>query len=91
VTEVLPALFDLRDSLSAAAADTVPITTTAADDEQSRPTPAVVRIAAYAAVLMIDKYLDLIWDCDIYVIAIGTYTILLVFLFLTQIYSSNGP
>jgi len=37
----------------------------------SRPTPAVIRIAAQASIYVIDKYMDLIWDCDIYVIAIG--------------------
>ncbi len=41
------------------------------DDDDSRPTPAVIRIASQAAVLLIDKYLDLLWECDIYVISIG--------------------
>ena len=69
MTEVLPALFDLRDSLAAAANDTIPDSSISA--EELRPTPPVIRIAAYASVLMVDKYLDLIWDCDIYVISIG--------------------
>ncbi|KAF8812651.1 hypothetical protein BYT27DRAFT_7220809 [Phlegmacium glaucopus] len=37
------------------------------------PTPAVIRIASQAAVLLIEKYLDLLWDCDIYIIAIVMY------------------
>ena len=42
------------------------------DDEFSaRPTPAVIRIAAYASVQLIDKYLDHLWDCEIYVFAIS--------------------
>jgi hypothetical protein len=40
-------------------------------DGLNRPTPSVIRIASQAAVLMIDKYLDLLWECDIYVISIG--------------------
>jgi hypothetical protein len=40
-------------------------------DGPDHPTPAVIRIASQAAVLMIDKYLDLLWECDIYVISIG--------------------
>jgi len=36
-------------------------------------TPSVIRIAAKAAVLLLDKYLDLIWDCNIYSIAIGIF------------------
>jgi hypothetical protein len=41
------------------------------DDSSARPTPAVIRIAAYASVQLIDKYLDHLWDCEIYVIAIS--------------------
>lgn len=45
------------------------------DQEESNisdhPTPAVIRIASQAAVLFINKYLDLMWNCDIYIIAIG--------------------
>lgn len=40
-------------------------------DNDSHPTPAVIRIASQVAVLLIDKYLDLLWECDIYVISIG--------------------
>jgi len=41
------------------------------DDFSARPTPAVIRIAAYASVQLIDKYLDHLWDCEIYVITIS--------------------
>jgi len=41
------------------------------DNDLDHPTPAVIHIASQAAVLMIDKYLDLLWECDIYVISIG--------------------
>ena len=41
------------------------------DDFSARPTPAVIRIAVYASVQLIDKYLDHIWDCEIYAIAIS--------------------
>lgn len=80
VTEVLPALFDLRDSLAAVADDMVPDSSISVEEEL-RPTPSVIRIAAYASVLMVDKYLDLIWDCDIYVIAIGMIDMNLLLLF----------
>jgi len=45
------------------------------DDDLDCPTPAVIRIASQAAVLLIDKYLDLLWECDIYIIAIGVLLI----------------
>lgn len=80
MTEVLPALFDLRDSLAAVADDMVPDSSISVEEEL-RPTPSVIRIAAYASVLMVDKYLDLIWDCDIYVIAIGMIDMNLLLLF----------
>jgi len=42
------------------------------DEEiDSRPTPAVIRIAAHAAILFTDKYLDMMWHRDIYIISIG--------------------
>jgi hypothetical protein len=80
VSETLPALFSLRDSMNAVVEDK-PNTQSedeSSDDESldsqsSRATPAVIRIAAQASIFMIDKYLDLCWECDIYVIAIGIY------------------
>ena len=43
-------------------------------------TPAVIRIAAHAGVLLIDKYMDLTWDCEIYVISIGAFSIFYIFI-----------
>ena len=80
MTEVLPALFDLWDSLAAAANDTIPDSSISA--EELRPTSPVIRITAYASVLMVDKYLDLIWDCDIYIISIGMVVNLLLLILL---------
>ncbi|KAF8901916.1 hypothetical protein CPB84DRAFT_1679335, partial [Gymnopilus junonius] len=59
IVDVIPTLFTLRDSLQAAA-----------NDDNTQDTPAVIRIASYAGVLLINKYMDLIWDCEIYVLAI---------------------
>ena len=47
------------------------------DDDEERDTPAVIRIAAKASVFLIDKYLDLIWDYDLYVVVIGELSICL--------------
>ncbi|KAF9527495.1 hypothetical protein CPB83DRAFT_768363, partial [Crepidotus variabilis] len=58
VVDVLPALFQLRDSMDLVVNDAPP------------PTPAVLRIAAKAASLLLDKYLNKIWECEIYTVAI---------------------
>ena len=42
------------------------------DDEDSE-LPDVVRVAAQAVLLLIDKYYSLMKDCELYVIAIGAY------------------
>ncbi|KAJ3490892.1 hypothetical protein NLJ89_g11393 [Agrocybe chaxingu] len=76
VAEVIPAMFDLQDSLCAVVDDTPPERPAGTPDdldsdaeESSKPTPHVIRIAAYGSVMMIDKYLTLFWDCDIYIIS----------------------
>lgn len=56
-------------------------TSTSSQDSDTRETPPVLRIAAKAAVLLLNKYLDLMWDCDIYPIAIGIFTFLNLALF----------
>lgn len=72
----------LRDRLALVIEDTPVATNNDSDESDSddddssnsdedRPTPAVIRIASQASVLLINKYLDLMWDCDIYIIAIG--------------------
>lgn len=71
IVDAIPTLFNLRNSLNAAANDESQLDD---DDESSisfRETPAVIRIAAHASVLLINKYLGLLWECEIYFIAIG--------------------
>ena len=70
-------LYNLRESLLAVVDDTP----AAVDDNDegddlddnfsARLTPAVIWIAAYASVQLIDKYLDHLWDCEIYAFAIS--------------------
>ncbi|KAF8808169.1 hypothetical protein BYT27DRAFT_7291704, partial [Phlegmacium glaucopus] len=62
VVEAVPMLLLLRSRLV--------LDTDSEENGLDRPTPAVIRIASQAAVLLIEKYLDLLWDCDIYIIAI---------------------
>jgi hypothetical protein len=64
------------DSDSACGSDT-----TSTSSQNTHETPPVLRIAAKAAVLLLNKYLDLMWDCDIYPIAIGIFTFLNLTLF----------
>jgi hypothetical protein len=76
IVDALPMLFHLKKSLQAVVRDQVQnieddIEDDDSDISSSGETPAVIRIAAYAGVLLINKYLDLIWDCEIYVISIG--------------------
>jgi len=68
-------LFHLQESLKAVVRDEVQPDDDVSDFDSSQSssgtTPAVIRIAAHAAVLLIDKYMDLTWDCEIYVISMG--------------------
>jgi hypothetical protein len=79
IVDALPMLFHIHDSLNAAALDQPHGDGDDDDDDgslsTSGETPAVIRIAAHAGVLLIEKYVDLIWDCEIYVIAIGAQSI----------------
>jgi len=72
-------LFHLQESLKAVVLDQVQDGDDEDDDvsnfSTSGETPAVIRIAAHAGVLLIDKYMDLTWDCEIYVISIGAFSI----------------
>ncbi len=77
IVDALPMLFHLQESLKAVVLDEVQNEEDADDDEStSDETPAVIRIAAHAAVLLIDKYMDLTWDCEIYVISMGAFQFL---------------
>lgn len=67
-------LYHVRDSLQAAADDkpqSIEDDDDDSDAESCRPTPSVIRIAAHAGVLLIDKYMDLTWHCEIYIISLG--------------------
>jgi hypothetical protein len=66
-------LYNLKQSLVAVTNDRVPDGNENEDDsdEESQPTPAVIHIAAHAGVLLIDKYINFSWDCDLYIIALG--------------------
>jgi hypothetical protein len=63
ITEVLPILDSIEQSM-----------TLVRDDDDSE-LPDVVRVAAQAVLLLIDKYYSLMKDCELYVIAIGGYEI----------------
>lgn len=77
-------LFHLQESLKAVVRDQVQNEDDASDDDSnfstSGETPAVIRIAAHAGVLLIDKYMDLTWDCEIYVISMGIVQFLFYFI-----------
>ncbi|KDR72413.1 hypothetical protein GALMADRAFT_74105, partial [Galerina marginata CBS 339.88] len=59
VVNAIPMLLSLRNRLALST-----------ESNENRPTPAVIRIASQAAILLLNKYLDLMWDCDIYILAI---------------------
>jgi hypothetical protein len=77
IVDALPMLFHLKESLEAVVRDQVQNTEDDIEDDDSDTssssgeTPAVIRIAAHAGVLLINKYLDLTWNCEIYIISIG--------------------
>jgi hypothetical protein len=59
IADVLPMLDSIEKSM-----------TLVRDDDDSE-LPNVVRVAAQAVLLLIDKYYSLMKDCELYVIAIG--------------------
>ena len=61
IVDVIPAFDNLRLSLEGIRDD---------NDLENDISP-VMRVAAHAALLMVDKYEIFTWDCDIYYIAIG--------------------
>jgi len=74
IVDALPMLFHLQESLKAVVLDEIQSDDDSSDDSStSGETPALIRIAAHAGVLLIDKYMDLTWDCEIYVISIGIF------------------
>lgn len=68
VVDVIPTLEELREGLIAARDDTV------------NDVSDVVRVACQAGLLLIDKYSTFADDCEIYLIAIGIYSLLLSFI-----------
>jgi len=73
--DALPTLFYLQGSLQAVVCDQVQNTEDDVSDIfSSGETPEVIWIAAHVGVLLINKYMDLTWDCEIYVIAHGVFS-----------------
>ena len=67
IAEALPMLFDLRRDMDAVVKDTPPGQGDDDDEPASplAPTPAVIRIAAYASIILIDKYIDLMKESNL--------------------------
>ena len=61
IADVLPMLDSIEKSM------------TLVRDDEDRELPNVVRVAAQAVLLLIDKYYSFMKDCELYVIAIGEY------------------
>jgi hypothetical protein len=47
------------------------------DDDTLPPTPAVIRITACASIILIDKYIDLMKDSNLYLFVMGNVAIFL--------------
>jgi len=58
IAEALPMLYNLHQSMEAVVKDTPP-EDNIDDDDPLPPTPAVIRIAARASTILIDKYINL--------------------------------
>lgn len=61
MVDVIPTLEELREGL------------TAARDDEENDVSTVIQVACQAAIFMIDKYSVFAENCDIYLIAIGTF------------------
>ena len=63
-------LFDLHHDMDAVVKDTPPGQDNGDDDDEPAsplpPTPAVIQIAAYASIILIDKYIDLMKESKLY-------------------------
>jgi hypothetical protein len=66
IADVLPMLDSIEQSMKLVR-DHIPDE----EDEDDPSVPNVVRVAAQAVLLLIDKYYSLMKDCELYVIAIG--------------------
>lgn len=84
MADAIPMLLLLHDRMALVIEDT-PVTSEADSDDSdsedetiNHPTPAVICIAA---VSLINKYLDLMWDYDIYIVEIGQLFLIYCILF----------
>jgi hypothetical protein len=55
--------------------DSIEQSMTLVHDDKESELPNVVCVAAQAVLLLIDKYYTLMKDCELYIIAIGKYSI----------------
>ena len=73
-------LFDLRRDMDAVVKDTPPGQNNEDDDEDEDtsplpPTPAIIRIAAYASIILIDKYINLMKESKLYLFVMSNVSI----------------
>jgi len=94
IAEALPMLFDLRRDMDAVVKDTPPGQGDDDDDDEPAsplpPTPAVIRIAAYASIILIDKYIDLMKESKLYLFVMSNVANFLISL-TANFESSNVP
>ena len=80
IAEALPMLYDLRRDMDAVVRDTPPERDDNDDDDPLPPTPAVIRIAARASIILIDKYIDLMKESNLYLFVMGNVAYFLAWL-----------
>ena len=72
-------LFDLCRNMDAVVKDTPPGQNDEDDENEDAsplpPTPAVIRIAAYASIILIDKYIDLMKESKLHLFVISNVPI----------------
>jgi len=73
IAEALPLLYDLRRSMEAVVKDTPPEDDSDNDNDPLPPTPAVIRIAARASIILIDKYINLMKESKLYLFVISIF------------------
>jgi len=82
IAEALPMLFDLRRNMDAVVKDTPPGQNQNDEDDKDNggasplpPTPAVIWIGAYASIILIDKYIDLMKKSKLYLFVMSNVPI----------------
>ena len=73
IAEALPLLYDLHRSMEAVVKDTPPEDDSDNDNDPLPPTPAVIRIAARASIILIDKYINLMKESKLYLFVISIF------------------